>query len=271
MNEEVKNMNERIRGKIVTITGASGGLGEQIARHAAKSGARLVLIARSLDKLENIRKELMADFNCEVHVYTLDVSDRNAVEQTFARIKTEVGDTDVLVNNAGFGIFEKVLDASLDDTESMINTNVVGLIACTKMVLPAMVEKRSGHIINIASQAGKMATPKSSVYSATKHAVLGFTNSLRMEMHTENVFVTSVNPGPIKTNFFNIADKEGTYIKNIERLMIDPVKLAEKITNVMLKNKREINAPGWMNAGSKIYSLIPRTVETLGRSQFNKK
>ncbi len=264
-------MNERIRGKIVTITGASGGLGEQIARHAAKNGARLVLLARSQDKLLKIREELITEFNCDVYAYTLDVSNRKAVEQTFTRIKNEVGNTDVLVNNAGFGIFEKALEANLDDTESMINTNVIGLITCTKMVLPAMVENKSGHIINIASQAGKMATPKSSVYSATKHAVLGFTNALRMEMHKENVYVTSVNPGPIKTNFFTIADKEGTYIKNIERLMIDPIKLAEKITNIMLKNKREINAPGWMNAGSKIYSLFPRTVETLGRSQFNKK
>ena len=264
-------MNERIRGKIVTITGASGGLGEQIARQAAKSGARLVLIARSLDKLEKIRSELSKEYNGDVYIYTLDVSNRKAVEETFTRIQKEVGDTDVLVNNAGFGIFEKVLDADLKDAEAMINTNVVGLIACTKMVLPAMVENKSGHIINIASQAGKMATPKSSVYSATKHAVLGFTNSLRMEMHSEHVFVTSVNPGPIKTNFFSIADKEGTYLKNIERLMIDPVKLAGKITKIMLKNKREINAPGWMNAGSKIYSLLPRTVETLGRSQFNKK
>ena len=264
-------MNERIRGKIVTITGASGGLGEQIARQAAKSGARLVLIARSLDKLEKIRAELLKEYNGDVYIYTLDVSNRKAVEETFTRIQKEVGDTDVLVNNAGFGIFDKVLDADLEDTEAMIDTNVVGLIACTKMVLPAMVENKSGHIINIASQAGKMATPKSSVYSATKHAVLGFTNALRMEMHSEHVFVTSVNPGPIKTNFFSIADKEGTYLKNIERLMIDPVKLAGKITKIMLKNKREINAPGWMNAGSKIYSLLPRTVETLGRSQFNKK
>ena len=159
----------------------------------------------------------------------------------------------------------------LDEAEGMIETNVLGLITCTKLVLPDMVSRRSGHIINIASQAGKMATPKSSVYSATKHAVLGFTNSLRMEMHGRHVYVTSVNPGPIRTNFFNIADKEGTYIKNIDRLMIDPVKLAGRIVDAMMTGKREINAPGWMNAGSKIYSLFPRTFETLGRSQFNKK
>ncbi|WP_462405523.1 SDR family NAD(P)-dependent oxidoreductase [Gracilibacillus sp. Marseille-QA3620] len=264
-------MNERIKGKTIAVTGASGGLGMEIARQAAKNGANLVLMARSYDKLAALRDELMTKYSIKAHVYSLDVSKREKIEETFKKIKQEVGPIDILVNNAGFGVFDTVLEMDLDEAEGMIETNVLGLITCTKLVLPDMVSRRSGHIINIASQAGKMATPKSSVYSATKHAVLGFTNSLRMEMHGRHVYVTSVNPGPIRTNFFNIADKEGTYIKNIDRLMIDPVKLAGRIVDAMMTGKREINAPGWMNAGSKIYSLFPRTFETLGRSQFNKK
>ena len=264
-------MNERIKGKTVAITGASGGLGMEIARQAAKSGANLILMARSLDKLEKLRDELIANYSIKAYVYGLDVSKRGDIEDTLRKIDHEVGPIDVFVNNAGFGVFDSVLEMDLDEAEGMIETNVLGLITCTKLVLPGMVSRRSGHIINIASQAGKMATPKSSVYSATKHAVLGFTNSLRMEMHGKGVYVTSVNPGPIRTNFFNIADKEGTYIKNIDRLMIDPVKLAGRIVDAMMTGKREINAPGWMNAGSKIYGLFPRTFETLGRSQFNKK
>lgn len=264
-------MNERIKGKTIAVTGASGGLGMEIARQAAKSGANLILLARSYDKLEALRDELMAKYPISAHIYSLDVSKREKIEETFKKIKQEVGPIDILVNNAGFGVFDTVLEMDLDEAEGMIETNVLGLITCTKLVLPDMVSRRSGHIINIASQAGKMATPKSSVYSATKHAVLGFTNSLRMEMHGRHVFVTSVNPGPIRTNFFTIADKEGTYIKNIDRLMIDPMKLAGRIVDAMMSGKREINAPGWMNAGSKIYSLFPRTFEALGRSQFNKK
>ncbi|PQD96646.1 oxidoreductase [Pradoshia eiseniae] len=264
-------MNERIKGKTVAITGASGGLGMEIARQAAKSGANLILMARSFDKLEKLRDELIANYSIKASIYGLDVSKRGDIEDTFSKIEHEVGQIDVFVNNAGFGVFDSVLEMDLDEAEGMIETNVLGLITCTKLVLPGMVSRRSGHIINIASQAGKMATPKSSVYSATKHAVLGFTNSLRMEMHGKGVYVTSVNPGPIRTNFFNIADKEGTYIKNIDRLMIDPVKLAGRIVDAMMTGKREINAPGWMNAGSKIYGLFPRTFETLGRSQFNKK
>lgn len=264
-------MNERIKGKTIAVTGASGGLGMEIARQAAKNGANLILMARSYDKLAALRDELMTKYSIKAHVYSLDVSKREKIEETFKKIKQEVGPIDILVNNAGFGVFDTVLEMDLDEAEGMIETNVLGLITCTKLVLSDMVSRRSGHIINIASQAGKMATPKSSVYSATKHAVLGFTNSLRMEMHGRHVYVTSVNPGPIRTNFFNIADKEGTYIKNIDRLMIDPVKLAGRIVDAMMTGKREINAPGWMNAGSKIYSLFPRTFETLGRSQFNKK
>lgn len=264
-------MNERIKGKTIAVTGASGGLGMEIARQVAKNSANLILMARSYDKLAALRDELMTKYSIKAHVYSLDVSKREKIEETFKKIKQEVGPIDILVNNAGFGVFDTVLEMDLDEAEGMIETNVLGLITCTKLVLPDMVSRRSGHIINIASQAGKMATPKSSVYSATKHAVLGFTNSLRMEMHGRHVYVTSVNPGPIRTNFFNIADKEGTYIKNIDRLMIDPVKLAGRIVDAMMTGKREINAPGWMNAGSKIYSLFPRTFETLGRSQFNKK
>ena len=264
-------MNERIKGKTIAVTGASGGLGMEIARQAVKNGANLILMARSYDKLSALRDELMTKYSIKAHVYSLDVSKREKIEETFKKIKQEVGPIDILVNNAGFGVFDTVLEMDLDEAEGMIETNVLGLITCTKLVLPDMVSRRSGHIINIASQAGKMATPKSSVYSATKHAVLGFTNSLRMEMHGRHVYVASVNPGPIRTNFFNIADKEGTYIKNIDRLMIDPVKLAGRIVDAMMTGKREINAPGWMNAGSKIYSLFPRTFETLGRSQFNKK
>ena len=264
-------MNERIKGKTIAVTGASGGLGMEIARQAAKNGANLILMARSYDKLAALRDELMTKYSIKAHVYSLDVSKREKIEETFKKIKQEVGPIDILVNNAGFGVFDTVLEMDLDEAEGMIETNVLGLITCTKLVLSDMVSRRSGHIINIASQAGKMATPKSSVYSATKHAVLGFTNSLRMEMHGRHVYVTSVNPGPIRTNFFNIADKEGTYIKDIDRLMIDPVKLAGRIVDAMMTGKREINAPGWMNAGSKIYSLFPRTFETLGRSQFNKK
>lgn len=139
------------------------------------------------------------------------------------------------------------------------------------MVLPVMKQQKGGHIINVASMAGKIATPKSSVYSATKHAVLGYSNSLRLELADDNVFVTTVNPGPIATNFFNIADEQGTYVKNVQRYMLQPEFVAKKITDAMLTKTREINLPRWMNAGSVIFALFPRLFEKAGKKVFNKK
>ncbi|RTR35461.1 SDR family NAD(P)-dependent oxidoreductase [Robertmurraya yapensis] len=134
-----------------------------------------------------------------------------------------------------------------------------------------MKTQRSGHIVNVASQAGKIATPKSSVYSATKHAVLGYTNSLRMEVTDSNIFMTTVNPGPIATNFFEIADEKGTYVKNVQRIMLKPDYVAEKIVSAMLTKRREINLPRWMNVGSVFYALFPNLFERFGKRSFNKK
>ncbi|MEH7222874.1 SDR family oxidoreductase [Bacillus sp. JJ1566] len=264
-------MNSRLKGKTVVITGASGGLGEKIAYLVAEQGASPILLARSYGQLEKIAQNIQEKYSIDCLFYKLDVGDTDNVKEVFNDILRNVKTVDVLVNNAGFGVFANVVDAKIEQMKAMFEVNVFGLIACTKMVLPTMIEQSSGHIINIASQAGKIATPKSSVYAASKHAVLGFTNSLRMELSTTNIHVTAVNPGPIRTRFFDIADESGTYAKNVNRFMLDPDVVASKIVNSMLTPKREINLPGWMNAGSMFYTLFPRLVEKVGRKAFFKK
>jgi len=262
---------QSLTGKNIIITGASGGIGAEIARLCAERGANLVLLARGIDKLQALKGELESMHSVKVDVHQLDVSDTDAIKAMFGMVLSEIGHADILVNNAGFGIFDLAHEAKIEEIKSMFAVNVIGLMACTSMVLPGMKQRRSGHIINIASQAGKIATPKSSVYSATKHAVLGYTNSLRMELAEDNVFVTSVNPGPIATNFFNIADKQGTYVKNVERFMLQPEYVARQVVDRMMTKTREINLPRWMNAGSIFYSLFPRAFERLGKKAFNQK
>lgn len=266
---EVTTMN--LSNKNIFITGASGGIGAEIARLCAERGANLFLFARSLDKLEILKKDLEAQFPRSVHVYKLDVSNTDDIQHVFRTVMDEVGQVDVLVNNAGFGVFRAAHEATVDEIKGMFDVNVIGLMTCTSMVLPTMKAQRSGHIINIASQAGKIATPKSSVYSATKHAVLGYTNSLRMELVDSNVFVTAVNPGPIATNFFEIADESGTYVKNVQRFMLKPDYVARKVVDVMFTKTREVNLPRWMNTGSIFYALFPRLFERLGKKAFNQK
>jgi short-subunit dehydrogenase len=262
---------EQLKNKNIVITGASGGIGAEIARLCAKNGANLILLARSLDKLQELQNVLQQEYNVNVRIFQLDVSDTEKVTEVFSRIFEEIDHIDILVNNAGFGVFREAHEAVMDEIKGMFNVNVIGLMACTSMVLPKMRQRRFGHIINIASQAGKIATPKSSVYSATKHAVLGYTNALRMEVSDYNVQVTSVNPGPIATNFFNIADENGTYVKNVQRFMLKPEYVAGKVVDSMLTNTREINLPRWMNMGSIAYVLFPRLFERLGKRAFNQK
>ncbi|WP_066312580.1 SDR family oxidoreductase [Bacillus sp. FJAT-29814] len=264
-------VNERVNGKNIVITGASGGIGAEIARLCAASGANLVLLARSIDKLQQLESELEQKYQINVEVFQLDVANTDQVKQVFEQIFASVGDVDILVNNAGFGVFREAHEARIDEIKGMFEVNVVGLMACTSMVLPKMRARRYGHIINIASQAGKIATPKSSVYSASKHAVLGYTNSLRMELDGFNIGVTSVNPGPIATNFFTIADEKGTYVKNVQKFMLKPEYVAQKVVSSMLTKTREINLPRWMNMGSVVYVLFPRLFERIGKRVLNKK
>jgi len=263
--------NERLKGKTVVITGASGGLGEQTAYRCAESGANLVLLARNVKKLEQMAEGIQKSHQVECLPMQLDLSKLEDIPVVFEEIFNKVSQVDVLVNNAGYGVFAEADEVTLSDLEGMFAVNVVGLIACTKEVIPSMKSRGTGHIINVSSQAGKLATPKSSVYSATKHAVLGYTNSLRMELAGHGVFVTAVNPGPMATNFFDVADPSGSYVKNLGRYILSTETVAEKLVAAMITDRREINVPGWMNAGSILHVLFPKLVERLGRKAFFKK
>ena len=264
-------MNSRIKGKTIIITGASGGIGEQMAIKVAENGGNLALIARRVHLLQALKEKLTTTFNCKVEVYPLNVTDYDQIPSVFTAIRKDFGSIHALINNAGYGIFQEAHETSFQDVKGMMDVNVLGLMACTGEVLPYMREQGFGHIINIASQAGKFATPKSSAYSASKHAVLGYTNSVRMEAKRYGVKVTAVNPGPIATNFFSIADETGTYVKNVEKFMLDPAFVAGKVVDSLFTNKREINLPRWMNIGSKFYQLFPSFVEKVGNNLFFKK
>ncbi|MBU9714733.1 SDR family NAD(P)-dependent oxidoreductase [Evansella tamaricis] len=257
-------------GKHIVITGASSGIGEWIAREVAGRGGTPIMLARSYEKLSQTATEIERDTGIVPIVFALDITDAEQVERIFQKIHT-IGEIHGLINNAGFAIFEYVQDASLDQIKSMFDVNVFGAVACTKEVLPSMHRNGTGHIVFIASQAGKLATPKSSGYSATKHAILGFANSLRLELAGSGIHVSSVNPGPVRTPFFDLADQSGEYQKNVERYMLDAEDVARKTVNLFEKPKRELNLPGWMSMGTKLYQLFPGLVEAVAGKQFRKK
>lgn len=200
--------------KIVMITGATGGFGEAFARKFAAAGCKLILTSRKADKLDALVKELEAQSrlreaqssrtqqNVPVHKIILDIRDRKAIEAAFKTIPSEFRAIDLLINNAGgaFGL-ESAQEAHLDDWQNMIETNDLGLVVCTHCVLPDMVKRKGGHIINIGSVAGTYPYPGGSVYCAAKAFVKQFSLSLRADLTNTGVRVTNIEPGMVETTF----------------------------------------------------------------------
>lgn len=257
--------------KVVVVTGGSAGLGEQICYEAAKRGAIVVTCARRINLIGQVREHCSELSGKAAYAFQLDIADPESVESVIEKIADEVGTVDVLVNNAGFGMFKDFTEFDLADAKKMFDVNVLGMMYFTQKIALSMVEKRQGHIFNVASMAGKMATPKSTIYSATKFAVLGFSNALRLELKPANVWVTTINPGPIATEFFDKADPSGNYLENLGGIVLDPNKLAVTIVNKMGKPTREINRPVIMEGASRLYGLFPHIGDFLAGGLFNRK
>jgi short-subunit dehydrogenase len=256
-----------LKDKIVVITGASSGIGALTAQMLSKRGAIPILVARSEDKL----KETAAGIPGVFGLYTCDVSDAVAVDETFAQILSVYGRIDILLNNAGYGKFAGFTEMESHEFDDMMDVNYMGIVRCTKVVVPHMLERGSGQIVNVASMAGKIGTAKSVAYTATKHAVLGFTNALRQELRKSGIIVSAVNPGPIATDFFKIADPSGNYEKSVARMMMTPEHVASKIVKVMETGKEELDLPGLAGFGIRLYGLFPRLADKLTYRAMNRK
>lgn len=192
--------------KTVLITGASSGFGAACARAFAKLGCKLVLCARRGEALQLLRQELAP--LVAVHVFTLDVRDREAVAAAFAALPAEFSEVDLLVNNAGLALgLEPAHQASLDDWDTMVDTNVKGLMYCTRALLPGMVDRNRGHVVNIGSVAGSWPYPGGNVYGASKAFVQQFSRNLRSDLLGTRVRVTNIAPGMAETEFSQVRFK----------------------------------------------------------------
>lgn len=264
-------MQHKLTNKKIIVTGASSGIGERMVWQIAKNGGIPIMLARSIDKLKSQQNFLDKNLKATSYVYHVDLQNETDINAVMALILKEHDQIHGLINNAGAGTFDYIKSINWDDVRLTFQLNVFALMRLTKCMQQHFLFHKEGHIINIASQAGKIATPKSAIYASSKHAVLGFTNALRMEVANEGIFVTSVNLGPVRTNFFVTADPEGSYQKNVERYMLDPDDVAQKVVKKLFTRKREINLPGWMEFGSKLYQVFPGAMERLLKKQFSKK
>ena len=189
----------------VLITGASSGLGRGCAMVFAVAGPNLMLLARRKDRLEELAENLKREFNTESYCIECDVRNFDEVSQKINEIPENWKNIDVLINNAGLARgFETIQEGLLSDWEEMIDTNIKGLLYVFKAVVPGMIERKTGHIINIASIAGREVYPKGNVYCATKSAVRSLSKSFAIDLNGTGIRVTNIDPGLVETEFAKV-------------------------------------------------------------------
>ena len=217
-----------MKGKTIFITGATSGIGKGCARKFAAMGSNLILNGRNAEKLESLKKELTAQ-GVEVLTLPFDVRDRKAMQQAIDSLQDQWKHVDVLINNAGLVIgMDKEHEGSLDEWDIVIDTNIKALLAMTRLIVPGMVERGCGHVINIGSIAGDAAYAGGSVYCATKAAVKALSDGLRIDLVDTPVRVTNIKPGMVETNFSVIRfrgdqDKADAVYKGIRPLTGDDI------------------------------------------------
>lgn len=192
----------RLKDKCVMITGATSGIGEACAEQFAEAGSNLLLIARRKDRLQAMCRRLTDSYAIRTRDVVLDVTDRERVTVSLDELPEEWQAVDILINNAGLARgFSRFHEIDLDDMEEMMDTNVKGLIYVSRKIIPGMVARGGGHIVNIGSIAGHDVYPKGNIYCATKHAVDALTKGMRMDLYDAPVRVSTVDPGLVETEF----------------------------------------------------------------------
>jgi NADP-dependent 3-hydroxy acid dehydrogenase YdfG len=216
--------------KIALITGATSGIGRATAQEFANHGIHLILCGRRQERLESIQKALQK--LTEVHILNFDVRDKNDTFNAIASLPDSFKNIDVLVNNAGnaHGL-DPIQTGNIDDWDAMMDINVKGLLYVSKAVIQQMTERKTGHIINIGSSAGKEVYPKGNVYCASKHAVLAITEGMRIDLNDFGIKVCAINPGLVETEFSQVRFKGDTIADNVYKgyKALQPEDIAEII------------------------------------------
>lgn len=264
----MNSMNQIHKGTVF-ITGASSGIGYNTALAAIKEGYRVILAARRLEKLEKLQQQCNSIKTNSAIIYQLDLYEIDQVESVITKVLSNYS-VDILVNNAGIGLTKYVKDLTYKDIETVFRVNVLSLMYITKLFAAHFVDQKHGHIIQIGSLAAKVPTQKTSVYSASKAAVLSFNDVLRQEVKPHNIFVTTVNFGPVDTEFFQKVDTSPSYTEKVKPFMLSEEAVSKKIVSIMNTDKREVNKPLLLAIGTKLYQLVPSLGDRLLSKIFRK-
>ncbi|MDF1549300.1 MAG: SDR family oxidoreductase [Bacteroidales bacterium] len=252
--------------KTILITGASSGIGKELANIHAEKGGDLVIVARSKDKLEALKTEIEAKFRVKVLVIVKDLTLPEAPKEIYDEVKSAGIEIDYLVNNAGFGGRGKFHERSWEDDLAMINLNIVALTALTRFFLPDFVKRNSGRILNVSSTASFMPGPLQAVYYATKTYVTFFSNAIAEELHDTNVTVTALMPGATETEFAKVSgmDKTSLFKKTVTARSV-----AEDGYKAMLAGKLDV-VSGLTFSQKLMMSMLPFTPKKMVLSQIRK-
>jgi short-subunit dehydrogenase len=241
-----------------TITGASSGIGLELAKLFAQSGRNLILVARSEDKLNNLRSQLVDQYSVHIEIIVADLAKVDAAERLVAELNSRKLVTDILVNNAGFGELGRFHEIEVDRQVNMIRLNVVTLTHLTRLLLPEMLKRQSGGILNVASTAAFQPGPNMAVYYATKAFVLSFGEAIHEELLDSGVKVTCLAPGPTKTGFGEDSGMNDTKVFSANAM--DVAQVAQAGFDAFEDNKA-IVIPGMKNKfGAFLTRLVPRFV-----------
>jgi short-subunit dehydrogenase len=239
-----------LKDSVVVVTGASSGIGRATARYLASRGANLVLAARREDRLKKLAEDISTAGGRALPV-PADVTSVEDLERLRAEAERTYGPVDVLVNNAGVPGPGPLVKASDDEIDACIQVNFGSVVHATKVFLPAFLDHKQGHVVNVASLAGRYATPTASVYSATKHAVVAFSESMNAFLCKDGVLVTAVNPGFVSTEGFPNHDVPGPFL-------IKPERVARAIATVIERGiAPEYSVPRWAAVGQVFRVLTP--------------
>ncbi|PWH17937.1 MAG: oxidoreductase [Anaerolineae bacterium] len=236
-----------LKGKVVLITGASSGFGEDAAKLFAKEGASVVLAARRIERMQAEVARIQAQGG-EAMATPVDVANRADIENMVKSVLENYGRIDILFNNAGFGRLDWLENLTPErDIETQIAVNLTGLIEVTRAVLPFMIAQRSGHIINMSSVAGWIGIPMYSIYSATKFGVRGFTDSLRREVAAYGIHVSGIYPGPAATEFGqHTGQKDLGLFQKPSWVTMSSEYVARQVVEVAKRPRRRLILPWWI-------------------------
>lgn len=266
-------MTQPLENQVVLLTGATGGIGREIAILLSQEPIVLLMVARNKGRLKELANELNYSNKATLQLISCDLTDALQVKEMVHKVISDYGRIDHVVHAAGVGDFKPFINFTIHEIDEMIEGNTQSVMYLFSYILPHMIKQQAGKWSVIVSSGGYVATPSSSVYSASKFAIIGLTNALRMELDSKAIQLTTINPGPVDTKFHHRNPHMESYLERVSWMALRPQVVAQRIVDNMkrMKMKKEITLPWFLVLAAKGYALAPRLADWVITHFFNYK